>query len=193
MPGFIRGELEQKVLILYILSRLSEPVPFETLLNLSLCDDGINYFDFTQRLAELVDTGHVIDPESGYVITEKGRRTAEICEEELPYTVRTRCDESAEACNRAMRREEQVRCSTEARRNGTFTVRMALDDDIGNLMDLQVMAPERALADRIAERFRNYPERLYSRLMDLLLQENLEPPPETPEESEPPPNATGGA
>ena len=193
MPGFIRGELEQKVLILYILSRLSEPVPFETLLNLSLCDDGINYFDFTQRLAELVDTGHVIDPEGGYVITEKGRRTAEICEEELPYTVRTRCDESAEACNRAMRREEQVRCSTEARRNGTFTVRMALDDDIGNLMDLQVMAPERALADRIAERFRNYPERLYSRLMDLLLQENLEPPPETPEESEPPPNAAGGA
>ena len=184
MPGFIHGELEQKVLILYILSRLSEPVPFETLLDLSLCDDGIRYFDFTQRLSELVDTGHAVGPEGGYVITEKGRRTAEICEEELPYTVRMRCDESTEACNRAMRREEQVRVSAEARRNGTFTVRMVLDDDIGNLMDLQVMAPGKALADAITERFRKNPERLYTRLMDLLLREDLEErTAEKPEES----------
>ena len=174
MPGFIHGELEQKVLILYILSRLSEPAPFETLLDLSLCDDGISYFDFTERLSELVDTGHVVGPEGGYAITEKGRRTAEICEEELPYTVRMRCDESTEACNRAMRREEQVRCTAEARRNGTFTVRMILDDDIGNLMDLQVMAPGKALADAVTERFRKNPERIYTRLMDLLLQEDLE-------------------
>lgn len=184
MPGFIHGELEQKVLILYILSRLSEPVPFETLLDLSLCDDGIRYFDFTERLSELVDTGHVVGPEGGYVITEKGRRTAEICEEELPYTVRMRCDESAEACNRAMRREEQVRVGAEARRNGTFTVHMVLDDDIGNLMDLQVMAPEKALADAIAERFRKNPERIYSRLMDLLLREDLAEKPEEPAAAE---------
>ena len=174
MPGFIHGELEQKVLILYILSRLAEPVPFETLLDLSLCDDGIRYFDFAERLSELVDTGHVVGPEGGYAITEKGRRTSEICEGELPYTVRMRCDESTEACNRALRREEQVRVSVEARRNGTFTVHMILDDDIGNLMDLQVMAPEKALADSVAERFRKNPERLYSRLMDLLLREDLE-------------------
>ena len=174
MPGFIHGELEQKILILYILSRLSEPVPFDTLLDLALCDDGIRYFDFAERLAELVDTGHVAGPEGGYVITEKGRRTAEICVAELPYTVRMRCDENADACNRALRREEQVRASVEARRNGTFTVRMALDDNIGNLMDLQVVAPEKALADALAERFRTNPERIYTRLMNLLLQENLE-------------------
>lgn len=174
MPGFIHGELEQKILILYILARLSEPVPFETLLDLSLCDDGMRYFDFAERLAELVDTGHVAGPEGGYAITEKGRRTAEICETELPYTVRMRCDEGAEACNRAMRREEQVRCTTEARRNGTFTVRMMLDDDIGNLMDLRVVAPDKALSDAISARFRKNPERIYTRLMRLLLQEELE-------------------
>ena len=181
MPGFIHGELEQKILILYILSRLSEPVPFETLLDLALCDDGMRYFDFAERLAELVDTGHVVGPEGGYVITEKGRRTAEICEAELPYTVRMRCDENADACNRALRREEQVRASVEARRNGTFTVRMILDDDIGNLMDLQVVAPEKALADALAERFRKNPERIYTRLMDLLLQDPAESGTEVPD------------
>ncbi len=175
MPGFIHGELEQKILILYILSRLSEPVPFETLLDLALCDDGLRYFDFAERLAELVDTGHVVGPEGGYAITEKGRRTAEICEAELPYTVRMRCDENADACNRALRRAEQVRAFVEARRNGAFTVRMILDDDIGNLMDLQVVALEKTLADALAERFRKNPERIYTRLMDLLLTENATP------------------
>ena len=176
MPGFIHGELEQKILILYILSRLAEPVPFDMLLDMSLCDDGIHYFDFTERLSELVDTGHVACPEEKlYRITDKGRRTAEICETELPYTVRVRCNRNADKCNRALRRQGQVRSSAEARLNGTFTARMILDDDIGNLMDLQVMAPDKAFADKLIRHFQGKPERLYHRLMNLLLEEEPEP------------------
>ena len=183
MPGFIHGELEQKILILYVFSRLEEPIPFETALDLCLCDDGINYFDFTQRLHELIDTGHLaVADGKRYAITEKGRRDAEICEGDLPYTVRTRCERSTKACNRAMLRQEQVRSGVEARPNGTFTVRMVLDDDIGNLMDLQVVAPERELADALSRRFQENPERIYSRLMDLLLRDGPEEAsePETP-------------
>lgn len=179
MPRFIHGELEQKILILYVLSRLSEPVPFETMLDLCLCDDGIRYFDFTERLQELTDTGHVLCSDTRrYSVTEKGRRTAEICAAELPYTVRKRCNRNTEACNRVLRRQEQVRSTVEARSNGTFTVRMVLDDDIGNLMDLQVVAPQRQIADTLSKRFQQNPEQIYSRLMDLLLQAE----PDAPEE-----------
>ena len=184
MPGFIHGELEQKILILYILSRLAEPVPFDMLLDMSLCDDGIHYFDFTERLSELVDTGHVTCLEEKlYRITDKGRRTAEICETELPYTVRMRCNRNADKCNRVLRRQEQVRTSAEARLNGTFTARMILDDDIGNLMDLQVMAPDKTFADKLIRHFQRNPERVYHRLMNLLLAEEAEPEqsPEKPE------------
>lgn len=172
MPGFIHGELEQKILILYVLSRFSEPIPFDALLDLSLCDDGIDYFDFTERLTELTGTGHIACPEDKrYVITDKGRRTAEICETELPYTVRTRCAENAERYSRALLRQEQVRAEVEPRRNGTFTVRMILDDDIGNLMDLRLVAPDRDLAETLAQRFQSSPERTYTRLMNLLLED----------------------
>lgn len=187
MPGFIHGELEQKILILYILSRLSEPTPFDALLDISLCDDGIDYFDFTERLAELVDTGHVACTEKrSYAITDKGRRTARICETELPPSVRTRCDRNAERCNRALRRLEQVRSAVEPRLNGTFTARMILDDDMGNLMDLQVMAPDRKLADALTARFRQNPERTYHRLMSLLLQDETEDAPDAAGENDAP-------
>ena len=57
--GFIHDKLEIKFLILYIAARLIEPVPFDTLLDLTLCDDAIDYFDFSECLADLVKTEHL--------------------------------------------------------------------------------------------------------------------------------------
>ena len=44
--GFIQDKLEIKFLILYLAARIIEPVPFDTMLDLTLCDDAIDYFDF---------------------------------------------------------------------------------------------------------------------------------------------------
>ena len=141
--GFIQDKLEIKFLILYLAARVIEPVPFDTLLDLTLCDDAVDYFDFSECLADLVKTEHLtLDEESGlYAITEKGRRNSEICETSLPYSVRLRCDKNLNACNRALRRKNQVKSSTEPRPNGTFTVSLSLDDDMGSVMDLKLMVP----------------------------------------------------
>ena len=56
--GFIQDKLEIKFLILYLAARVIEPVPFDTLLDLTLCDDAIDYFDFSECLADLVKTEH---------------------------------------------------------------------------------------------------------------------------------------
>ena len=84
MPGkgFVQDELDLKVLILYIAARVIEPVPFDTILDLTLCDDAIDYFDFSECLRDLVDTGHLTLSEEGlYAITEKGLRNSKICEQ----------------------------------------------------------------------------------------------------------------
>ncbi len=57
--GFITDKLEIKFLILYIASRLVGPVPFETLQDLSMCDGGVDYFDFAECLADLGRTEHL--------------------------------------------------------------------------------------------------------------------------------------
>ena len=49
--GFIQDKLEIKFLILYLAARVIEPVPFDTMLDLTLCDDAIDYFDFSDCLA----------------------------------------------------------------------------------------------------------------------------------------------
>ncbi|EJW93152.1 hypothetical protein EVA_18741, partial [gut metagenome] len=54
--GFIHDKLEIKFLILYIAARVIEPVPFDTVLDLTMCDDGVDYFDFSECLTDLVKT-----------------------------------------------------------------------------------------------------------------------------------------
>ena len=169
--GFIQDKLEIKFLILYLAARVIEPVPFDTMLDLTLCDDAIDYFDFSDCLADLVRTENLtVDEKSGfYSITEKGRRNSEICETSLPYSVRLRCDKNLSVCNRALRRKNQVKSSTEPRANGTYTVSLSLDDDMGNVMDLKLMVPREDMGKILAARFRKAPEKLHSEIIDLLL------------------------
>ena len=170
MPGFIHDKLEIRVLILYIAARLEEPVPMDTLLDLSLCDDGVGYFDFIDCLYSLVETGHLERDDAGlYRITEKGRRNGDACETDVAKSVRIKCDRNVAECNRALRRKRQVRSRWEPRPNGTYSLFLALDDDFGNLMDMKLMIPREDMARILSEHFQRSPEDVYHRFLTLLL------------------------
>lgn len=169
-PGFIQDKLEIKFLILYIAARVIEPVPFDTLLDLTLCDDAIDYFDFSECLTDLVRTEHLTVSDSGlYALTGKGRRNSAICESSLPYSVRLRCDRNLKEWNRKLRRQSQVKSLVEQRPNGTYTVKLTLNDDKGGVMDLRLMMVEQDQAKAVAKRFREDPEALYGQIIRLLL------------------------
>ena len=168
--GFINDKLEIKFLILYIAARVAEPVPFDTMLELTLCDDAIDYFDFSDCLAELVKTEHLTLSDDGlYAITDKGVRNSRIGESDLPYSVRRRCDKNLADCNRRLRRKSQVRASSAQRPNGTWTVDLALSDDMGDVMKLELMMVHEEMAKAVEKRFQQSPERLYSQIVGLLL------------------------
>ena len=171
--GFIQDKLEIKFLILYLAARVIEPVPFDTMLDLTLCDDAIDYFDFSDCLADLVRTENLtVDEKSGfYSITEKGRRNSEICESSLPYSVRLRTDRNIEEYNKELLRQAQVQGKAIPRENGTYTVELKLSDDVDSLMQLELMVATEEMAKDLAERFRKDPEHLYARVLEALYEE----------------------
>ena len=57
--GFIQDKLEIKFLILYIAARVTEPLTPEDMQDLTMCDDGIDYFDYAECLNDLVKTEHL--------------------------------------------------------------------------------------------------------------------------------------
>ena len=103
--GFIQDKLEIKFLILYVAARLIEPVPFEAMQELTMCDDGIDFFDFSECLSNLVESQHLTLSDDGlYAITEKGLHNGAICESSLPYSVRLRADKNITIFNQKLKR-----------------------------------------------------------------------------------------
>jgi len=169
--GYIQSDLDLKLLVLYIMDRAAAPITFNQLLELALCDAGVDYFSLTQAVSHLVETEHLTLVEERYAITEKGRRNCQICAETLPFSVRRRCDENLLAVNEQLRRDAQIRGELLPREDSTFTVRLALDDDAGNLFTLELLTPSEEQGKALIDRFKTGPELMYSKLTDLLFSE----------------------
>lgn len=167
--GFIRDKLEIKFLILYIAARVSEPLPLDGMQELTMCDDGIDYFEFSECLNDLVKTEHLRLTEDGrYGITAKGLRNSEICESSLPYSVRIRTDKNIAAYNKMILRRNQVQSRVLQRENGTFTAELLLRDDLDSVMKLELMVATEEMARDLADRFKKNPEQIYSRMLQAL-------------------------
>ena len=167
--GFIRDKLEIKFLILYVAAGVAEPMPLSDIQAMTTIDDGIDYFDFSQCLNELVETEHLRrDQEERYVITPKGLKNSEICQSSLPYSVRMKADKLIAAYRQELLRRAQVQAQVTRRENGTYTVELRLSDDVDDLMQLRLMVATEEMARDLAGRFERDPEQIYSQLLAAL-------------------------
>ena len=167
--GYIRDKLDVKVLVLYLTSRTAAPIDFPALTDLSMCDEGVDYFMFSEAVSDLVESGHLLFEGDRYSITEKGRKICSICEEDLPLSIRQKCDRNLAVLNVRLRQEAQIRTEIIPRvESSGYTVRLILDDNVGNLMTVELYSPSEEQANKLANSFRNYPERIYRSLVSAL-------------------------
>ena len=167
--GFIRDKLDIKILLLYILEKLPRPVEGIVLSDLALFDGGFTWFDYTDCLAELVETGLVSQTESGrYEITEKGRRDVGFVGTSIPYSVRAKADRLTAPVVSAMRRDSQIETASEPRRDGSASVSLRLSDGVGEVIALRLTAPDETSAAAIEKRFQKNAESICGRILELL-------------------------
>ncbi|MCI9056435.1 MAG: DUF4364 family protein [Oscillospiraceae bacterium] len=171
--GFISDKLEIKFLILYIAARVVGPVPFEVLQDLSMCDGGVDYFRFSECLADLVRTEHLtLDAAGLYAITEKGRQNSAACESSLPYTVRMQVERNLVAHNERLKRRELVEARVEERSEGGYIVELSLRDELDELMGLRLLVTRQEMAQDLQKRFQDRAEELYTKIMGVLWEED---------------------
>ena len=165
--GFIHEKLDIKILILFILRRLPGTVDPETLLELCQCDEGIGYFDYSDCLSELVETGHITESEEGYTITEKGARNADAVESGLPYSVRARALRRIAPVEERLRRMAMITAQHSQDEKGCM-VELAVSDDKGELIHLHLLCASDEQAKKIEKNFRRDAESYYQKIVELL-------------------------
>ncbi len=173
-PGFIQNDLDLKLLILYIMDHAVAPITFLQLLDLALCDAGVDYFSVCEAVEQLVERENLTLEEEHYTLTEKGRRNSEICEDSLPFSVRHHCDENLVKVNEVLLRERHIQGKVLDNEDGTVTVHLTLSDPKGVMLDLKLLAPDTAMGQGLVNHFKSRPERTYHQVMELLQAENEE-------------------
>ena len=168
--GFIHDMLDVKVLILFVMARVSYPVTSQEAYELCYQDDCLSYFDVCTAIPEMVKSGHLKElEEQKYEITEKGRADGSLTEDSIAYTVKQRAENAVAKFNRQIRRSSFVKTQIIPRESGDFSVVMALDDEVGNLMTLELVAPDQRQAVRLAKLFEKKAEMVYNLTMAELL------------------------
>ena len=152
----IHEKLDIKILILYILNHLPAAVDAQTLSDLVFCDNGIGYFDYSDCLAELVDTAHITEEGGKYRITEKGSRNVrEVASVTEPIAEQ-------------MRRAAMIVAQHTNTPEGGCNVRLALSDGIGQIVSMQLLAADEAQARTMEHYFKAHAEDVYQALVRML-------------------------
>ncbi len=175
--GFIHDMMDVKVLILFVAARANYPMTTQQLYELCYQDECLSYFDVCTAIPEMVASGHLKELEAGcYEITEKGRQDGALTEDSIAFTVKQRAENAVARFNRQLRRSSFVKTQVIPRNNGDFSVIMALDDEMGNLMTLELSAPNQRQAVRLGKLFEKKAESIYNLTMTELLdgEDNLE-------------------
>ncbi len=167
--GYIHNMMDVKVLILFVAGKSHYPMTVQEIYELCYQDDCLSYFDVCTAVPEMVTSGHLKQMDDRYEITEKGRQDGAVTEDSIAYTVKRRAEDAVEKFNRQLRRGNYVRSQVLPRENGDYSVIMSLDDEQGNLMTLELSAPDSRQAVRLSRLFEQKAEDVYKMTMTVLL------------------------
>lgn len=173
--GFIHDMMDVKVLVLFVMARVNYPVTVQQIYELCYQDDCLSYFDVCTAVPELVASTHLRELENDcFEITEKGKADGSLTEDSIAFSVRQRAENAVARFNRQIRRSSFVKTQIIERENKDFSVIMALDDELGNLMTLELLAPNQRQAVRLSRLFEKKAEIIYNLTMSELLDDEEE-------------------
>lgn len=137
-----------------------------------MIDDGVDFFDFSECMNDLVTSGHLTLSEDGlYAITEKGaaQRADLRIEPSLLRAPRGGQEHHRVQSEAASPRTD--RSEITPRPNGTYTVSLAFcDEQDSPLLKMELMVPKEVMAKDLADRFRKNTEQLYASVINALFE-----------------------
>lgn len=164
-------KFEIKVFILYLLKNLNEPLDYDTISEIVVQDGFVNFFDFADCFADLIDAGQ-IDPIleteiPTYLISPIGREAVENVETKIYNTVREQALRSAQRLI-ALRRNG-IRISSDiAPCEEGYSLTCSITDNTKTLMNVQLYITEERYAHQLRGNFEDNAENVYKGMMALL-------------------------
>jgi predicted transcriptional regulator len=168
--GGLNDRQEIKILICFILDKLSKPLKksdiTSTLQNYGLA----NYFEASQAFSEMVDNNNIAPDENNegyYVITESGKMIVKELSGTLPATVKEKALKSANTYLERIKSEQENKVSITKNSRG-YNVTCCVSDGEFDMLELTLYAPDINMASVIRDNFYKDPSEIYYSILSLL-------------------------
>ena len=165
---------ENKLLMLYVLKSIKEPISNTQLTEIILENNFINYFTFQQYLAELEESNFVNYQESNdkklLMLTEKGDNVLSLFKDRISPTKIYIIDEYIKEKIGSIKRELTIHADyTLGNSDDVFIVDLKAIEDQALLMELKLSVPTKNQATSICSRWKENPSEIYTNIINILV------------------------
>ena len=168
-PDGLKSKEDIKIFICYLLNSVPRQLSAELVTGVMLSGAIANYYEIKSATEELIENKIVFKNSDGTLsLSDNGKTIAKTLYSTLPSTVRTRAMNSAMLLISRLVNEEENKAEIVPCGSG-YTVKCSVMDGELSLLNLDIYAPDKENASRIADSFLEAPQQLYKVMLAFLI------------------------
>ena len=173
MEKSIADIAENKVLILYLLNKLTDGIKSDNLYKIVSSANGINYFYFQELLTDLIDTNLVgsftKDEEPVIKITSEGKNAYILTKDVLPGILKLKADNIFKDEVSNIAEESSIVTEYIPTDENNYTVKCKIVEKTETIFEISAFAGSRERAKQISDNWKNNASIIYPKIINLLL------------------------
>ena len=173
MEKSITDLAENKVLILYLLNKLSDGIKNDNLYKIVSSANSINYFYFQELLTDLIETnlvGSFTKDEDTFVkITSEGQNSLSLTKSLLPGILKLKADNIFKEEVSNIAEESSIVTEYIPKDENNYTVKCKIVEKTETIFEISTFAGSRDRAKQISDNWKSNASNLYPKIINLLL------------------------
>lgn len=168
---------ENKLLVLYVIKALKQPISNTQLTEIILENNFINYFTLQQYVSELVSSDflkyQVINEKNLLTLTEKGDSVLSFFNGRISPIKKKIIDDYLLSTIDSIKRELTIHGDYTILKDDTFIVDLKALEDDNLLMEIKVSVPSKKQAASLCSRWKENPTDLYTKIINSLFNDDI--------------------
>lgn len=173
MEKSIADLAENKVLILYLLNKLSDGIKSDNLYKIISSANGINYFYFQELLTDLINANLVgsftKDEDTFIKITSEGQNSLSLTKSLLPGILKLKADSIFKDEVSSIAEESSIVTEYIPKDENNYTVKCKIVEKNETIFEISTFAGSRDRAKQISDNWKNNANAIYPKIISLLL------------------------
>ena len=167
---------ENKLLVLYVIKSLKQPISNSQLTEIILENNFINYFTLQQYISELESSKFVEYIEKNQkkliTITSRGENVLSIFNDRITPLKRDIINNYISSAIDNIKRELTISSDYTIEKNNYYVVNLKALEDESLLMDLKISVPSKKQATSLCTKWKENPSELYTKIISSLFSDD---------------------